>query len=192
MANYINQGTEAIENVANNVIKEHFSSAMANLNIAYRFREKAKVTKGHTILVEPKKVTGLLSSFTDADLILVAGQDYWHKFDNKKKRAAIHEALLQVDLEPKPSSGNFPAQISKTDERFQLSNGDIVEGRREAYRREEELCAHEISLLAYNEEIIAENIDKFGCWRNSLQKLKESFVQMKLTEKDGPHLKAVE
>ena len=191
MANYITNNTEAIENVANQVIKEYFSK-MSNLNIAYRFREKAKVTKGHTILVEPKKATGLLSSFTDADLILIAGQDYWYKFDNKKKRAAIHEALLQVDLDPKPASGNFPAQVSKTNERFQLSNGDIVEGRREAYRREEELCAYKISLLAYNEEIIAKNIDKFGCWRKSLQKLKESFVQMKLTEKDGSHLKAVE
>lgn len=96
----------------------------------------------------------------------------------------------QLDLEPQGAAMGYPKQIGK--ELYELSNGDQVKGMREAYRKQEKLADYKINLLAYNEEIISQSMKAYGCWREGLKKLKQSFVQMKLVDDDNKqNLRAV-
>ncbi|WP_408954750.1 putative metallopeptidase [Natroniella sp. ANB-PHB2] len=176
MADYISNGVESIENVAQEVIKKHHEK-LANVKIGYRFRDKAKVSKGRMVYGEIKKVPKLWQTFIEEDIILIVPETYWSAADNIKREAMIDEAFLQIDLEP-IQVDNFPKRIGK--ELYELSNGERVEGIREAKRAQDELCDYKISILDYAEEVIAKNIARYGCWKEGFKKLKQTITQTRI------------
>lgn len=175
MADYIKEGVENIEEVAQRVMQLHHPK-LANIKIGYRFISKAKVTKGRTVLGEPKKVPKLCQTFMEEDIILIIPESFWTNFDNHKREAMIDEAFCQIDLEP--IEGDFPKQVGK--DTYELSNGEEVKGIRQAKEAQDELSDYKINILAYDEKVIASNISRYGCWRKSLDGLKNAFVQTRM------------
>ncbi|TDX52157.1 putative metallopeptidase [Orenia marismortui] len=182
MADYMKDGVDQIEVVAQKVIKKHFNK-LANIKVGYRFTDKLKQSKGRVIHADVKKVPGIWQSFIDKDLILIVAEDDWNKSDGRTREAMIHEGFCQIYLEPKPVGDGYPKQIGK--DLYQLSNGEKVQGIRVAKEAEEELSDYKISIVAYDERVISKNVQAYGCWKQSQKGLKQTFVQTRMFKNES-------
>ncbi|MCK8824714.1 putative metallopeptidase [Fuchsiella alkaliacetigena] len=175
MADYIKEGAESIEAVANRVIKKHHEK-LANIKIGYQFRGTARKSKGRTILAEASKIPGKLQNFINLDLIITVAEDKWAAAeDNRIREAIIDDVLRTIHLEEQETAENFPRRLA--DDYYQLSSGKKVKGLKKAQEAQLKLCDYEIKIYDYDVKANIRNMEEYGPWRKDLEKMEQSIKQ---------------
>lgn len=175
MANYSIAGIEQVERLAQEVIKEDFEK-LANIDIGFQFRDKARNSKGKTVYASPKKIPGKLENFVDVDLIITVAEDKWNAVDMQTKKAILDDVFRKIDLEPKKANAEgYPRRIA--DDRYMLSDGRKIKGKREAIKQEQEICDYDINIYDHAIQANGANYQKYGAWREGMRQMEEAVQQ---------------
>ena len=177
MANYFTAGIDQVEEFAKKVINEDFPE-LANINIGFQFREKARSSKGQVIYASPKKVSGKMGNFVDVDLVITVAEDKWAAADNVTKRAILDDVFRTIHLEAKDAVEGFPRRVA--DDRYMLSDGSKVQGQKEAMEQQQELCDYDIKIYDHAIQANPKNYEKYGAWRKGLEEMQHSVQQTKI------------
>jgi len=177
MADYM-KDDGMIREVAERVIKNNLPN-LSNIKIGYQFIDKARNSKGRTVLAEVNKVPGKLDNFIGYDLVLTVAEDKWAaKKDPKIREAIIDDVLRTVHLEEKEGSAGFPRRLA--DDYYMLSDGKKIKGQKEAEEAQAEICDYDIKIYDYEVQANPGNFKKYGAWRKDLKQMKEAVLQPNL------------
>lgn len=175
MANFSRAGIEQVEKLAQEVIKEDFEK-VANIDIGYQFREKARKSKGRKVYASPKKIPGKLQNFINVDLVVTIAEDVWNAVDMNTKKAILDDVFRKIDLEPKEANmDEFPRRVA--DDRYLLSDGRKVKGKKKAHEEQQKICDYDISIYDHAIKADPKNYDKYGAWRKDLKQMKKAVEQ---------------
>ena len=177
MADYFKEGSEAISNLAKEVIKKYHPK-LANINIAYRFRDKAKESKGRIVYSEVKKPSKLYKTFIDADVIVIVPEDKWSAADQVKRQAMLDDAFCTIKLEADENTLGFPRKLEA--ELYLLSDGRKIQGKRKAINKQNEITDYDIKIVDHQVKANVKNVDRFGTWRKDLNKMQQQFTQTEM------------
>jgi len=175
MADYMKKGAEHIKEVAKNVIKKHHQK-LANIKIGYQFRDKARNSKGRTIYAEASKIPAKLQNFMEEDLIVTVAEDKWAAVEDLMTQEAILDDVFRtVHLEEKEATEVFPQRLA--DDYYQLSNGQKIRGKQKAIEAQMKICDYDIKIYDYDVKANISNMQKYGAWRQDLQRMEQSIRQ---------------
>ena len=178
MANYFTAGIEQVEKIAQEVIKEDFPK-LANIEIGFQFREKARESKGQVVYASPKKVSTKMENFVDVDLVITVAEDQWSAADATwEKKAILDDVFRTIHLEGKDGAEGFPRRVA--DDRYMLSDGRKVQGLRKAQKEQAKICDYDIKIYAPAIQANGKNYEKYGPWRKGLEEMQHSVQQTKI------------
>ncbi|MBM7623734.1 putative metallopeptidase [Sporohalobacter salinus] len=178
MADYHIAGIEQVENIAQQVIQEDFEK-LSNINIGYQFREEARRSKGRVIYASPKKMPDKLANFIDLDLIITIAEDKWNAADeNWKKKAIIDDVFRTIHLKDKEDAEGFPRRVA--DDRYLLSDGRKIRGKKKAEKEQQEICDYDIKIYDHAIKANSKNFERYGAWRKDLEQMQKSVQQTKM------------